>query len=1038
MCLLKTIICLLSLLGLPYVAWGITIEVPTEGTLEKVIDDSDEPSFQTLKIVGKLNAADIAYLRTGTGRLGGIQTLDLSEVTLVSGDEAYATIKVEVDDGLMSNATATFYISDENRVEQSKTSNALGGYNYTYIYYGNLLAGAFANMAVKQVVLPKAQKEIGDYTFYKCENLTAVIGDAPFESIGGHAFEGCTSLQDMDLSQVTTMSTAAFAGCRAFRGNEEGTVNLSKLNEIPADAFRCKLDNPNTVVKNIAFSNQLTEIGTYAFYCCTALESIVLPEGLQTIGASAFAECSSLSSVTLPSTVTGLSSSSFFNTPFLSSIPAENGVVYLGNIAIRYAGENINDLVFREGTTEIADGFSSNLSLQSVQFPSTLKRIGSGAFYQAYNLTTIILPEGLEEIGDHAFEYCTGIESLKLPSTLKVIGANAFMKTEKLTTIVLPESLESIGSYAFDGSSLTGEVVIPKNVKQLGRSIFNYSYSSAKVWRINYQAENAVNTSTGGIFNAERLVVGAGVRSLPSQAFRDCSSLKKITFEERTDDAELVIGDGCFIRTNVTEVVLPKGKTEIGGGAFYCSPLASFSTLGTVTKIGDGYTSGGAFEGTQLTEFIVPDGLTHVGDRAFAKYIKSVLTTVHLGNSVKHIGKEVFLDCNLLEDLQFGDQLETIGERAFANCSSLTSFVIPQSMQAIDYATFAGCSFTEITIPEKVKSIGEGAFENCKSLTVVHMPEGVEEIGKVAFKGCDLREFVLPSTIKKLGKSFLGADYESANPQMTDIYSYIQEPSEVAAEDYPFSTAYLNNPHRDVSHYARCVLHVPSGTLQKYRNTDPWSRFTTIVEMVEDENDYAMTTEDISCEKGKTVTLSVSLKNKEILSGVQFDIVVPDGVIVAQDENADMPVVLTDRGDGMSAMYSRSSDNTYTFVIMSFGGSTLKGNNGELVQIPLYVGTTAQEGEQQIELKNIFVTTETGSSRYLKSTTAKLIISELTYTPADVNGDGLVNVTDAVAIANHILKQDKGSFIFEAADMNGDGIINVTDAISVVNVILKK
>jgi len=51
------------------------------------------------------------------------------------------------------------------------------------------------------------------------------------------------------------------------------------------------------------------------------------------------------------------------------------------------------------------------------------------------------------------------------------------------------------------------------------------------------------------------------------------------------------------------------------------------------------------------------------------------------------------------------------------------------------------------------------------------MPEGVEEIGKVAFKGCDLREFVLPSTIKKLGKSFLGADYESANPQMTDNLS---------------------------------------------------------------------------------------------------------------------------------------------------------------------------------------------------------------------------------------------------------------------------
>lgn len=184
--------------------------------------------------------------------------------------------------------------------------------------------------------------------------------------------------------------------------------------------------------------------------------------------------------------------------------------------------------------------------------------------------------------------------------------------------------------------------------------------------------------------------------------------------------------------------------------------------------------------------------------------------------------------------------------------------------------------------------------------------------------------------------------------------------------------------------------------------------------------------------------LPVGLVNKETVAGLQFEMKLPKGVVVAQDWDDDRPVVLTERGNGLSVMYSRNSDDVYTFIAMSFGGATISGHEGELIQIPLYVGDNAAEGSNPIELKQIFVTTEAGTTRYLKSTTATLTISELSYTRGDVNGDGYVNVTDAVAIANHILKQDKGTFIFEAADMNGDGTVNVSDAIGVVNVILKK
>lgn len=1054
--LFKALVCLTCMLMLGNSAYGVTIEVTTEGTLEQVIEDSDEPSFKTLKIVGRINASDIAYLRTGTSRLSSIQVLDLSEVTLVSGDEVYATVKWDPDDGLMSNATATFYIADENRMESSYQSNMMGGRNYTYKYFSNNLAGAFAQMSYKQVVLPKGQKEIGDYAFYKCENLTSVVLDSDVERIGESAFYGCSSLQDMDLSHVTEMGNAAFAACPLFRGDEEGVVNLSSLNKIPTSAFGMRGgDGANGAIKSVVFSDQLTEIGSNAFKSCKAIVSIKLPEGLLTMGDYAFSNCSSLSSVTIPSTVTGVNANVFANTPFINSLPTENGVVYLGTTALYYKGESKDfDLVIREGTTEIGAFFlSSYISyanyLKSVQLPSTLKRIGAWAFSGAYKLTSIVLPEGLEEIGSYAFSGCTGIESLDLPSMLRAIGDKAFENMGKLTTIVLPDALESIGSAAFDGCKLSGEITIPASVKYLGNcAIGNSTFSGNNIWQIRYNAVNAEHVYTNNfrhaIFQAERVVIGSGVKKIPDHAFTQCSSLKKITFEERTDDAELVIGDESFSYTSITEIELPKGKIEIGGAAFYGSQLVAFSTLGVVTKIGEyvspginGFGGGsvsGAFEMTNLAEFVVPDGLTYVGDNAF--YQCKTLTTLHLGNSVKHIGERAFAYCNALTDLQFGDHVESIGACAFLDCTSLSSFVIPDGITAIEESTFGRCPLTEITIPASVKSIGKRAFSSCTQLTTVHVAEGLEEIGEEAFNNCDLREFTLPSTIKALGKDFLGGLYESANPNMTDIYALMPVPFEIT-DHSPFSTAYLYS-QGDVSHYARCVLHVPSGTLQKYRTAYPWSRFATIVEMEKDENDYALTATDVICSKGKSVTLPISLLNKETLSGLQFEMHLPNGVIVAHDIDESKPVTLTTRGNGMSVMYNKNSEGVYTFVVMSLGGSTISDNSGELINVPLYVQDTANDGENQLEMKQIFVTTLSGVTRYLNMSQSTLTVEAVNYIPGDANGDGIVNITDAVGIVNYILKKVQGNFIFEAADMNGDGIINVTDAVQVINVILKK
>ena len=117
--------------------------------------------------------------------------------------------------------------------------------------------------------------------------------------------------------------------------------------------------------------------------------------------------------------------------------------------------QKIYEVHIGEGITHVS-GFDSIAKLEVVTFPSTLKSIGDFAFKNA-NFKELILPEGLEYIGNRAFLWCNKLEYVKLPSTLKYIGANAFGLEEGsegrsknvLKEIEIPKSVEFIDCYAF-------------------------------------------------------------------------------------------------------------------------------------------------------------------------------------------------------------------------------------------------------------------------------------------------------------------------------------------------------------------------------------------------------------------------------------------------------------------------------------------------------------------------------------------------------------------------------------------------------------
>lgn len=165
-------------------------------------------------------------------------------------------------------------------------------------------------------------------------------------------------------------------------------------------------DEPHELVIPATIDGKtVAAIGEEAFYACSNIASLVLPEGLTTIGAYAFANCEVLTTVSFPSTLTTVEKGAFYSCDTLSELKLDT---------------------------------------------TALKTIGDNAFADCIALTDVIFPSTLTTVGDIAFLNCTALESIALPEGVSAVGAQAFYNCTAVTSLTLPASLETIGSWAFN------------------------------------------------------------------------------------------------------------------------------------------------------------------------------------------------------------------------------------------------------------------------------------------------------------------------------------------------------------------------------------------------------------------------------------------------------------------------------------------------------------------------------------------------------------------------------------------------------------
>jgi len=196
--------------------------------------------------------------------------------------------------------------------------------------------------------------------------------------------------------------------------------------------------------------------------------------------------------------------------------------------------------------------------------------------------------------------------------------------------------------------------------------------------------------------------------------------------------------------------------------------------------------------------------------------------------------------------------------------------------------------------------------------------------------------------------------------------------------------------------------------------------------------------DDMEVLSGTEAVLSVKMKNEVVAEGFEFDMYLPEGITVVEDEDGFPEVTLSTerttvrKTNSFDAVFN--ADGSLRVLAASTNGSAISGNDGEVVQVKVALADDMIEGDYTVCFKNIAISDENAVSYNSPMTTSTIKVN--TYTIGDANIDKKVDVADFTATAHHLLNRTPEKFHQKAADANTDNKIDVGDLTAIAHLIL--
>lgn len=714
-------------------------------------------------------------------------------------------------------------------------------------------AGAFANTGITEVNLPASLTTLGNSAFSGCENLETVtfaqgsalktIGNSTFrgtglttfcvpktvESIGNSAFSGAP-LSSFTFEARGDNAPALTLGLSLLSGTNVTSVALPDGTKITIDAtysFTCTLsdadhlasvtglDNDECKVENgvlflkdssgklvtaalglpgykgdVVIPNTVTKILGYAFYGCLPASFTFEKDGTADLSIEDDAfygvgkvydtknyEFNPLPDFTcaieLPKRLASLGDTSFGNCGF-TSITFEDGATRLTEIPQRafYGTDQFTSLTLPQGIKSIGDDAFSpgyragEVRLTTLVLNNDLERIGDSAFYRQTNLLSVTIPASVTEIDRYAFQGCTGLQSVTFAqgSKIALLGSYAFSGCSALTSITLP------ASYCGSSGSKDETTGVYKGDGVMGNGLFSGCRALVSI------------TFTDGC---------PLITSIGSSVFGSCVSLETLTFPKNVTK----IGTGNFsyyeeefalktlivpAKVDVASIVNLSVATDLGVTVTYTTPNTDvqIEQNGIIYGLKEGKVVSLLKYPTTLKDrtYTVPATVTEISNAAFASNV--YLESVTLPDSVTAIPNDAFNGAKALQSITIPATVTTIGTYAFNACESLTEVIFATSgsgstsLTTIKNNAFMGCkSLGSIALPDSVTDLGAApydwyleneqyldyistVFTGCTSLQSVKLPKGLTKLHAAMFKGCNaLEEVILPerSSLETIG-----------------------------------------------------------------------------------------------------------------------------------------------------------------------------------------------------------------------------------------------------------------------------------------------